>query len=194
MTTSFHRSPHHDDRRNIQTGCRHQQTRDDLVARTQQHHGVQLMGLNHQFHIVGDQLAGRQDIVHPDVALSDAIAGGNQSELDRCTGCLQDALLHIFGNQLQVVVPGHDTVPRIGDADQRPREVFIAVPHRFINRALNRPFGSAQDALTPQFGHRLAHGVPFLSHSVPQVTDALSLTSPVFVRRACCEKVRSTRD
>ena len=56
------------------------------------------MGLHHHFDVIGDQIASRQDIVHPVMALGNSITRGNNAELYRCPAGLPDSLLHILRN------------------------------------------------------------------------------------------------
>jgi hypothetical protein len=76
-----------------------------------------VVGLDHGFNHVGDQITAGQDVVIAFVALGNAVAGGNHTELNRSAAALENTLLDVFGNLVQVVMPRNDPVPGIGNAE-----------------------------------------------------------------------------
>ena len=79
-------------------------------------------------------------------------AGGTPVEFGVIAACDGVAQGHVGMHyiQLQVVVPRHHAVPRIGDAYERPLEVIVGVTHRLVQRSLDRTFRPGEDSLAAQ--------------------------------------------
>ena len=120
-------------------------TPEQTLRHWQQHHGIQLMGLNHHLHIVSDQITGRQNVMHTDMPIGNPVTGADEPELDGRSSGLKDPLLDIIRDEVQVIMARDRTVPRVGNADQRSSQIVIAVPHRLKKSPDKGPFGPLQN-------------------------------------------------
>ena len=84
------------------------------------------MGVGHVFDAVGNDLARGQRVEHAVVAHGDAVVYGDGVEFRGETSAGFDALLDILPDFVQVDVSRHQLGERIGDADDRPPELFFA--------------------------------------------------------------------
>ena len=128
-----------DQRRQVQPGRRHQQSGYHLVAGAQQHNAVKVVQPGHGLHLVGDQVPGGQDEVHPVVAAAHAVTGADDAEFHRRSAGLENPLLHKAGHLPQVVVARGAGAPGVGNADQRTLQVIITVSHPLIEGADGGP-------------------------------------------------------
>src|SRR4030042_592361 len=103
------------------------------------------MGFNHHLHIMSDQITGRQNVMHADMSIGNAVADADDPKLHRRSSGLKDSLLDIIRDQVQVIMAWDRTVPRVGNADQRSSQIVIAVPHRLKKSPDKGPFGPLQD-------------------------------------------------
>jgi hypothetical protein len=108
-----------------------------------------MVDLDHGLHLVGDDVPGGEDVVHPIVAAAHAVAGADDAKLHRGAAGLEDALPDALGHLAQVVVARIGPVPAVGDADHGPGQVVVAVAHPFIKGADAGPDGTGQELLTP---------------------------------------------
>ena len=148
MSVELH-TPQHgaavdDQRRQVQPGRRHQQPGHHLVAGTQQHNAVKVVQPGHGLHLVGDQVPGGQDEVHPVVAAAHAVTGADDAEFHRRSAGLENPLLHKAGHLPQVVVARGAGAPGVGNADQRTLQVIITVSHPLIEGADGGPIRPGQ--------------------------------------------------
>ena len=70
--------------------------------------------------------------MHPLMSLGNAVTGGDEAEFDGGAPGLANALLDVLRDQIQVVMARNDPVPGVGDSDQGPLQVIIAVAHGFV--------------------------------------------------------------
>ena len=123
----------------------HEHPGQALVAAGQQHGAVEPLGVHHQFHRVGDDLAGHERGAHPLVAHRDPVADGDRAELQRDAAGLPHAGLGLLGETLQRQVAGSDLVPGRGDADLWPVPVVVAEADSTQHGPGGRPFDSLGD-------------------------------------------------
>ena len=122
--TSLHRTTRTEHRRDVQThGCH--QHRCHLVAVGDANHSVGLVGIDHIFHAVGDNVTRRQRIEHTIVTHRDAVVDGDGIELCGITA----HLLYLFTHNLTDLVEMGMTRNKLGegvdDGDDRLAELLV---------------------------------------------------------------------
>ena len=122
----LHRPSRHEDRRDVEPHGGHQHSGGDFVAVRDADQRIDLVGVGHVFDAVGDDLARGQRVEHAVVAHGDAVVYGDGVEFRGETSAGFDALLDILPDFVQVDVSRHQLGERIGDADDRPPELFFA--------------------------------------------------------------------
>src|SRR6202034_592670 len=90
------------DRRDVQPGGRHQLARPGLVARGQADHPVQLGALDLHLDVVGDQVAGGQDVPAAVPGTVNEVAGGRGPHLEADSAGRLDRPLGPSGDLVQV--------------------------------------------------------------------------------------------
>ena len=167
MLAGHHGAAGQHDRGDIQPHGRHEHAGHDLVAAGHEHHAVELVGLDHVLHGIGDDLTAGQGVAHPLVALTDAIADGDGGELPGHAPRLCHAQLDKLHQLPQVVVAGHHLGVRVHHGDQRLFQVLLVQP-----RAVQQgTVGAALDAVD-----QLAAAAVFIVHTFV----AYHLLSPLF--------------
>ena len=121
-----HRAAGNNNRRNVDAGRCHHETRNILIAGRHHHETVKRMGDGHGFRRVRNQLAGNERVLHTLVAHRETVAYSDGREDERHTARKGNALLHGIHNIVQVHVPRNDIVLRADDADQRTIDFFIS--------------------------------------------------------------------
>ena len=83
-----------------------------------------LVGVDHVFDGVGDQLAAGQGVEHAVAAHGDAVVDGDRVELDAVSTRGIDDSLDLLTNGMQVHVPGHELGEGVGDGDDGFGEIL----------------------------------------------------------------------
>ena len=131
VLSGFHGSSGDEDGGYVQPhGC-HEHPGCDLVAVGDADHGIGLVGVDHIFYAVGDDVARWQGIEHPVVPHGDAVVDGDGVEL---SGIAAEALYFALDNLsgfVEVCVAGHELCKTIDDGDDGSAELFAfhAVGH-----------------------------------------------------------------
>ena len=186
-TACFHRPARNEDRRNVEPHGGHQHSGRDLVAIADAHQCVDAMGVGHVFDAVGDDFARGERVEHPVVPHGDPVVDGDGVELGGETAARFDALFDLLADLVQVHVARDQLRERIGDADDRPVELFLA-------HAVGAPEASGSGHPTTGRRHGASewmfHGCPFVFNSrfpaaarFPQVrlrSFGLTKTAPFF--------------
>ena len=133
------------DGRQVQPGHRHHHPRLGLVAAGDPHERVEALGVHHELHRVGDQVAAHQRRLHALVAHRDPVGDGDRAELERDRASLADAFLRERGELAQVVVARRHLVPRRGNGDLRLAEVVLGEADGAEHRASGRAMRSLRD-------------------------------------------------
>ena len=120
-----HGAARNQDRWDVQAGRRHEHTGHDLVAVRNEHQGVELMGLRQGLDRVRNELAGRQRILHANMAHRDAVAHANGRHDDRGAARHGDAGLDSRRDLVQVDVARDDLGVGRDDADDRALHLLI---------------------------------------------------------------------
>ena len=115
-----------EDGRQVEAGGGHQHPGQRLVAPGEGDHGVEALGVHHDFDGVGDHLPAHQRRPHAFVAHRDPVGDGDGHELDRIAARLPDAFLGPLGQPVEGHVARRDLVPRRG----HPHLGFAASRHR----------------------------------------------------------------
>ncbi len=140
------------------------------------------MGLNHHLYVIGDQVAGGQDVVHSVVPLGNAVTGGDDTELHGSAPCLANPLFCIIRDQVQIIVTWDCAVPGVGDADKGPLQIIIAIPHGLVESALKGPLGALQDIFAaPDHGNSSFKSdfLPLNTTNVVKVKKGLYFGAPL---------------
>ena len=121
----FHWSARDKHHGNVDSHCRHQHARRDLVAVRDAHHRVGAMCIDHVLDRVGDEFARGQRIEHPVMAHCNAIIDGDGVEfLGDAAGRLYFASDHL-AEVLQVDVTRHELGEGVNDGNDRFAEVAV---------------------------------------------------------------------
>ena len=123
----------------VEAGQRHHAAGDRLVAARQGDHAVEHVAPGNQLDRVGDDLAADQRGAHALGAHRDPVRHGHGVELHRRAAGGPHALLDPLRQAAQVEVAGHDLGPRVGDADDRPRQRLVVVADALQVRARGGP-------------------------------------------------------
>ena len=143
-----HRAAGNDHRGQIQAARRHQHAGNDLVAVRDEHHAVKAVGHGHRLAAVRNQFAGREGILHANVAHRNAVAHADGRELDRHAARQTDAVLDGLRDVVQVVVPRHTLRLCAHHADQRKLQLLVGQAERFPQGTMRRFLRAALDAIT----------------------------------------------
>ncbi len=128
--SSFYMACHHraaadKDRRNIDAGCCHQQTRYILVAVRDHDQTVKLMRDRHALCGIRDQITGDQGILHADMAHGNTVTYGDGREYHRGSACHGNAEPDRLSDLIQVHMTGNDLVVGADDTDHRPLHLLF---------------------------------------------------------------------
>ena len=94
----------------IAAGSAHQVSGNDGVAGAEHDHAVEEIALDSQLHLVGDAVSAR-DLDVARVFQADAVADTRGLDLKRESSGLADALLHSFGQLVQMDMAGIELIP-----------------------------------------------------------------------------------
>ena len=87
--------------------------------------------------------------------IGDAVAGGDDPKLYRGASSLKYPLSCILGDLLQIIVTRYQSVPGIGNTDQRAIQIIVAETHGFKKSAHLGPSWSLKIFLASEFFHRI---------------------------------------
>ena len=150
------------DGRQVQPGHRHHHPRLGLVAAGDPDERVEPLGVHHQLHRVGDQVAAHQRRLHALVAHRDPVGDRDRAELERDRPSLADAFLRERGELAEVVVARGHLVPRRGNGDLRLAEVVLGEADGAEHRASGCAMGSLGDLPAAGAIVLAGHWVPFV--------------------------------
>ena len=125
QVTGQHGTAGAEDCRNIQASGSHQKARHVFITVGDHHQAVKLMGHDHGFRGIGDQIPGHQGVFHTNMTHGDAVANSDGREHNRRASGGTDACLDGFGNFVNVHVAGNNLVIRADDAHQGPLNLFL---------------------------------------------------------------------
>ena len=196
-----HRTPGHDDRRDVQARGGHDHARDDLVAVRDHHHGVEGVCAHGDLDGVGDDLTARQRVAHALVVHGDAVAHADRGELHRRAAGHADAGLHGLGDLIEHEMPGDHLVGRIDDGDQRPRDLFVGESVRLEQATVRGPrqalfHATALEIHLLPFFRRWLRGAAAQAYeagaqcSRPLVRHVTDATDPIYLPRPLAKIVR----
>ena len=120
----FHGATRNKHHRNVQAHRGHQHAGRDLVAIGNAHQRIGAMGIGHELHRVGNEIAAGQRIEHAIVAHGNAIVHRNGVELFGHSASLLDFPGHQLPHVFQVHMAGHKLGERIGDRN----DGFVKIP------------------------------------------------------------------
>ena len=153
-----HRVAGADDSRDVQTSCRHDHARNDLIAVRDEYKCVKLVCLCERLNRVRNQLTGRQRKLHADVAHCNAVAYADGRNQNRRTASHTDASLDCIGNFVQIDVTRDDLTVRRNDADNRAVHFFLGHAGRTQQRTMRYTLHALRDVMTSQFHKYLLTG------------------------------------
>ena len=139
-----HATTGHEDAGQVQPGGGHQHAGHDLVTAAQQHQAVQPVGPGNDLNAVGDVVTGRQHIVVAAVAARQSVATGDGAKLRRRASRPVDAVLYLPGHLVQNGMAGHHIGHGVGDADDGPVHVVIAVAAPLPDHLVGDPVQAGQ--------------------------------------------------
>ena len=146
-TAREHRPARDKDRRDVEPRRGHQQAGDVFVAVGDHDQTVELVGHDHGFGGVGDQVAGDEGILHADVPHGDAVAHGDGREHDGRAARGADTGLDGLGDLVEVHVAGDNLVIRADHADQRARQLLVRIAQGIQKAAVRRALHAGFDLL-----------------------------------------------
>ena len=106
--TGFHRATRTEHGRNVQSHRSHQHTWRNLVAVGDANHSVSLMGIDHKFYAIGNDVARRQRIEHAIMTHSYTIVDGNGIELCGIAAHLLYLFAYYLTNLMQMGMTWHE--------------------------------------------------------------------------------------
>ena len=127
-----------DDRRDVQPGGGHELAGRGLVAGGQADHAVQLRALHLHLDVVGDQVAGGQDVAAAVPGAVDEVARGRGAHLEADAAGRLDRPLGPAGDLVQVAEADRELRGRVHDGDLR----LDACPRRTGRAPATAPGGS----------------------------------------------------
>ena len=151
MLARRHRTARGEDRRDVHAQRAQQHARDDLVAVGDADERVEAVGLRDRLDRIGDQLTGRERVLHARMAHRDAVADGNRVELHRDAAGLFDALLEVLADLVEMAVTRHEGLVRVGDADERLLDVLALHAAREVQRTMRRTLLAGLDLIRNHF-------------------------------------------
>lgn len=135
VVPGFHGAAGDEHGRNVETQCRHEHARCDLVAVRDADQRVRTMRVHLVFHRIGDDLAARQGVQHAGVPHGDAVVDGHRVELTRDAAGLLHGLGDETPNFVEMYVPGDEFVEGVGNGDDRLAEILAVNAGRTVERA-----------------------------------------------------------
>ena len=124
-SSSLHRSARAEHGRDVKAHRRHKHTRSNLVAIGNANHSISLVGVDHVFHRVGDNVARRQRIQHTVVSHSDTVVNGDGVELGSIATHTLNFLLHNLSNLMQMCVTWHKLCERVDNSNNGLAKLFV---------------------------------------------------------------------
>src|SRR5690554_1914530 len=103
----------------------HEHAEGDFDAVADADHGVDLVGVDHVFYAVGDQIARGQGIQHAVVSHSDAVVDGDGVEFRSKAALLFNQFFNVLTDLVQVGVTGHKLGEGIDHRNQGAAHLFV---------------------------------------------------------------------
>ena len=132
------------DRRDVQPGGRHQLAGRGLVAGRQADHPVQLGALDLHLDVVGDEVAGGQDVPAAVPGAVNEVARGGGADLEADPARQLDRPLGPAGDLVEVAEADRELRGRVDDGDLRLDHVLVGQAEREPLRPPGRPPGGAR--------------------------------------------------
>ncbi len=142
VTTRVDGSTVHEHRGQVGPQHGHHHAGEAFVAAADADEAVVLVGVDHQFHGVGDDLPADEGGFHALVTHGDAVADGDRGELPRCSLGFPDAFLGVIPQFPEVKVAGGGFVAAGGHAQDGLAQVVVVQPHRLVVGPGRGPVGS----------------------------------------------------
>ena len=124
----LHRAAGYEDRGNVDPHRGEEHAGRDLVAVADAYQCVGLVGVDHIFDAVGDDVAGGEGIEHPVVAHRDAVVDGDGVEFRREAAEAFDLFLDGLACVVEMDVAGNELGEGVGDGDDGLAELFLPHP------------------------------------------------------------------
>ena len=125
--TCKHGTSGNKDRRYIDTGCRHKESRYILVAVRNHNKGIKLMCLSHTLRGIGNQVSCHKGILHTDMPHGNAVTDCNSRKFHRKPTGFGNAHLHRLADFIQIDMSRNNFIIGAHHSDHRLLHLFLGV-------------------------------------------------------------------